>query len=113
MEEGEAGALCVNAVCLQDSGLGRHGLLQPPLLAVRGAARPSFVGDDPVLGCCAWHRAHGEDLERAVDSTGASSGPSATQEAGALAAGSAPASESSAGCRPRHFQHCGVDSSAA
>ena len=40
-------------------------------------------------------------------------GPSATQEAGGLAAGSAPANESSAGCRPGCFQHCSVDSSVA
>ena len=77
VEEGEAGALCVSAVCLQDGGLRRHDLLQPPLLAVRRRACPSFGGDAPVLCCCAWHRAHGQDLERAVDSAGACSGPSA------------------------------------
>ena len=53
------------------------------------------------------------EKETVWTSRGHPRGPSATQEAGGLAAGSAPASESSAGCRPGRFQHCSMDSSVA
>ena len=75
-EEGEAGALCVTAVCLQGGELGRHCLVQPPLLAVRRCCLPLLLrGKPPSSASVPATEPTARIWNGFVDSMGASSGP--------------------------------------
>ena len=79
MEEGEAGALCVSAVCLQDGGLRRHGR-SPSAASPRGEKAlpaPPLGGMPPSSAAVPGTEPTARTRNGLVDSSGACSGPSA------------------------------------